>query len=421
MNRVKNGPKILIATPIHKSKDYAMEKWLRNLALIQKEYPADLLMIDNSLTTEYVEIVKGYCTKYRVKNYEIRHLELSPDKERFERIARSREVIREYFLARDYDVWFSWENDILIPPDSLGKLVGVMRSGNFMTTDHNCWMRGFGDGYCTDFGICLINREALKKYSFILKFGTDPEMPKTYEPSEVWFKRRILRDGGSCCEVEGVINPVIHLNVEVSPKMKVLIGTPIHEVKDYSMERWLENVSRQEHPAELFIVDNSPDIKYVEKVKMYCNKAGITNYEIVHIELPPTQGKFERIARSRELIRQHFLAGDYEAWFTWECDQIIPWNTLDKLIEIMKAGDYMMVNPNKWNRENPEDTNTDFGCCLINREALEKYGFLNPPDNNWEPGEAWFKRRVIEGGGSYINVYGVIDPIYHLNKLDFLT
>ncbi len=199
--------------------------------------------------------------------------------------------------------------------------------------------------------------------------------------------------------------------------MRVLIGTPIHESKDYAMERWLENVAKlqHDHPADLFMVDNSPGTQYMEKVEMYCAKHGITNYKIEHIELPPEQDKYERIARSREVIRNYFLAHDYEAWFTWECDQIIPINTLDKLIAIMKEGKYTMVNPNKWARENPTISNTDFGCCLIKREALEKYGFLNPP-GSWETGEAWFKSRVLHGGGSYIDVYGVIDPIYHLDK-----
>jgi hypothetical protein len=42
--------------------------------------------------------------------------------------------------------------------------------------------------------------------------------------------------------------------------MKVLIGTPIHQVKDYSMERWLANVRelRAHTPADLVLVDNSP-------------------------------------------------------------------------------------------------------------------------------------------------------------------
>lgn len=202
--------------------------------------------------------------------------------------------------------------------------------------------------------------------------------------------------------------------------MKILIGTPIHESKDYSMERWLENVSKLEYPADLLMVDNSIGPEYVKKVKKYCAKFGITNYKIIHIDLPPEQGKYERVARSREVIRQEFLAKDYDAWFTWECDQIIPTNSLNELIKIMIGGNYMMVNPNKWARENPDNPNTDFGCCLISRQALEKYDFilnfeLPEAPNTWETGEAWFKTRVIKGGGSYIDIYGIIKPIYHLN------
>lgn len=204
---------------------------------------------------------------------------------------------------------------------------------------------------------------------------------------------------------------------------KILIGATIHICKDYSMKQWLQNVAKlqQQTPADFLMVDNSPSSDYIEKVKGYCAKYEIKNYRIIHIELPSGQGKFERIARSREIIRQEILSRDYDVWFTWDCDQIIPTNTLDKLVAIMKAGDYMMVNPNKWNREVPSDPNIDFGCSLIKRECLEKYGFIlefgTDPDmpNSWEPGEAWFRKQVLRGGGSYINVYGIINPIYHLN------
>ena len=392
-----------------------MERWLKNVSQLQAEYPADLLIVDNSFGTQYATKLENYCQKYGLKNYTIKHLELPPDQERFERIARSREIIRQKFLSHDYDAWFSWESDILIPPDALGKLTHLMQAGNLMIVEHNCWMRGFPGTYCTDFGIALIARQALTKYSFLLEFGTDPAMPKSYEPSEAWFKTRVLRDGGSYLEVEGIIDPIVHLDVVVAPKMKVLIGTPIHQSKDYSMQRWLENVSRQEHPADLLLVDNSPGTAYLEKVAVYCAQHGITHYQTIHLELPPQQGKYERIARSREVIRQFLLDHDYDAWFAWECDQIIPTNALDKLISIMKEGNYLMVNPNKWAREDAAISNTDFGCCLIKREALVKYGFLNPP-NTWETGEAWLKSRVIQGGGSYIDAYGVIYPIYHLNQ-----
>ncbi|MBF8249471.1 MAG: hypothetical protein HW400_72 [Candidatus Levybacteria bacterium] len=416
-----NGMKILIGTPIHQIKDYAMEKWLKNVSRLRLKYPCDFLIVDNSLNTAYIEKVKKYCEKYKITNYKIKHIKLPPDRERYERMARAREVIRQEFLSKDYDAWFSWESDIIIPTDTLGKLVKLMKAGDFSVVDHNCWMRGFPSAYCTDFGIALVARKALGKYSFILEFGTDPEMPKTYEPSEAWFKARVLGGGGKCIEVDNLIRPITHLNPLVSKKMNILIAAPIHESKDYSMDRWLENVSRQEHPADLLMVDNSPDTGYIEKVEAYCAKHGLTNYKIIHLELPVEQKKHERVARSREVIRQYFLDHDYDAWFVWECDQIIPVNTLDNLIKIMKQENYLMVNPNKWAREDSTTPNTDFGVCLIKREALEKHNFIlefNNPEtpDTWETGERWFKSQVLKNGGNYIDVYGVIDPIYHLNQ-----
>lgn len=206
--------------------------------------------------------------------------------------------------------------------------------------------------------------------------------------------------------------------------MKILIGATIHICKDYAMERWLQNVAelQQQTPSDLFLVDNSPGTEYVEKVKSYCVKYEIKNYKIVHIELPPEQGKFERVGRSREIIRQYILSHDYDAWFSWDCDQIIPTDALDKMVKMMQADGFMIINPNKWTREVPDLPNADFGVCLIARECLEKYGFMvefgTDPEmpKTWETGEAWFKTRVLRDGGSYIELYGTIRPIYHLNE-----
>lgn len=206
--------------------------------------------------------------------------------------------------------------------------------------------------------------------------------------------------------------------------MKVLIGTPIHVSKDYSMERWLQNVANLtlEYPADLLMVDNSPGTGYMERIKNYCKKYEIVNYKIKHLELLRKQEKFERIAHSREVIRQETLAGGYEAWFCWECDQIIPNNALGKLVDIMRQGNYMLVNPNKWQREMPDTSNYDFGCALIKRESLEKFGFIldfgTDPEmpNTYELSEYWFKSRIIRDGGRFVEVDGIIDPVYHLDK-----
>lgn len=203
--------------------------------------------------------------------------------------------------------------------------------------------------------------------------------------------------------------------------MKILIGTPIHQCKDYAMERWLENVAQlqRQTPADLLLVDNSPGTSYAEKVKEYCVKWGVGNYEILHFDFNQGMSQVEkdrRIEKAQEMIRQHLLSHDYDAWFSWECDQIIPGHSLDQLIKLMKAGNFMMVVHNAWARNNPAEPNPDMGITLIGRECLKNQGFLSGPDAHWQGGEAWFKERVRSGGGSYIDVYGLIDPVYHLKE-----
>lgn len=199
--------------------------------------------------------------------------------------------------------------------------------------------------------------------------------------------------------------------------MKILIGTPIHEVKDYAMERWLQNVSKLEYSADLFLVDNSPTPRYVEQVKKYCSKYNIKKYTITHIDFD--QGmtdsiKEKRIERCWEVIRQEVLVKNYDAWFSWECDQIIPTDSLDKLIGLIRGG-IMVVVHNSWMREYPHWFNFDMGLTLVTRECLEKHGFL-PKKNSehWQDEDEFYKIRVLKGGGNYAEVKGLIGPIYHL-------
>lgn len=204
--------------------------------------------------------------------------------------------------------------------------------------------------------------------------------------------------------------------------MKILIGTPVHESCDYAMQRWLKNVFSLEYSADLLMVDNTPGPEYVEKVKSYFKKSGLKNYTIEHIELPPEQKVFERVARSREVIRLKLLSENYDAWFSWECDQIIPATALDTLVEIMTSGNFMIVSHNNWTRQIPDLPNFDLGVALISRPVLEKYSFIldfgTDPDMpaTWEPGEAWLRKRVLRGGGNFVEIDGVIKPVYHLNK-----
>jgi len=85
--------------------------------------------------------------------------------------------------------------------------------------------------------------------------------------------------------------------------LKVLIGTPIHICKDYAMERWLENVSKLSYPANLLMIDNSPNPDYIERVREYCEKYNIKNYKIEHLALDQKLSSDMRINVAQEVLR----------------------------------------------------------------------------------------------------------------------
>ena len=211
--------------------------------------------------------------------------------------------------------------------------------------------------------------------------------------------------------------------------MKILIGTPIHECKDYCMEQWLQNVAKSTYPADLFLVDNSPGLGYVEKVKGYCAKYGIKNYKIRHLEISQTPIAFdgrdedvhERVARARGMIEQEILENNYDAWFCWECDQIIPADALDKLIKLYEAGDFSVVVHNSW-AENGTDLNFGLGVALVKKDILKKYRFpvevgggADMPDS-WYDADLWYREHLKKNGCKYVEVCGLIDPVYHLHN-----
>ena len=200
------------------------------------------------------------------------------------------------------------------------------------------------------------------------------------------------------------------------------MGTPVHECKDYAMERWLKSVSELDYPFDLLLVDNSENPGYVKKLHAYCKKYEITNYKLLHVDVDKDTILDERLAKSRELIRREVLDKNYGAWFSLECDVIAPPDALSKLVKLIK--DYWMVSHAYPTREIPNETHAQLGISLINRKALTAlgfingYGYVNPlSPKSWYGSDVWFIRRIDTGNaGIHINVDGIIKPIYHLSQ-----
>jgi len=68
--------------------------------------------------------------------------------------------------------------------------------------------------------------------------------------------------------------------------MRVLLGTPIHESKDYAMDKWIASVSKFDYPFDLLMVDNSGNIKYVDRLHEYWNISILTMMRYLMKSLP---------------------------------------------------------------------------------------------------------------------------------------
>jgi hypothetical protein len=202
----------------------------------------------------------------------------------------------------------------------------------------------------------------------------------------------------------------------------ILLGIPIHESKDYCFKDWLGSI--RDFPVDILLVDNSSNELYSEEtVEGYLKDLGMTNVSSWHIEIDPTVDPGEKIARSREIIRERVIEDNYDYWFSLESDLFVPQNALD---ELLRFGDEFHAVHHSYPNRIPEWKNLlaqGFGCSLIKREALEKYGFLKEygsvdplTPNCWHGGEAWFNYRLMRNGWKFCDLHNVIKGIEHRNE-----
>lgn len=117
--------RILIGCPTAMIKNDSIRAYMKGLESLT--YPQfDVLIEDNSSTRDYAEKLQWLGEKFREKRPEcgfkvIHSGHVSPRVR--ERIVHGRNVIRDTMLKEEYDYFFSLEQDIVCPPDTIQRLL----------------------------------------------------------------------------------------------------------------------------------------------------------------------------------------------------------------------------------------------------------------------------------------------------------
>lgn len=201
--------------------------------------------------------------------------------------------------------------------------------------------------------------------------------------------------------------------------MKILLATPIHECKEYATPQWLEALDKFSHPTitELFLVDNSPDTKFMDALIPLLPKQFKST--VIHVDIQFTDPE-QRVATARLPIVKKLIDDNYDYWLSWEQDTIVSPDGLDKLLPF--AEQFPVIHHLSNSRYDPDDTQSNsFGFSLIRRDVLEKFTFENQwgmiddqmPDCQ-HGADSWFNRRVMRAGYPIAEFAGLIRPIHHL-------
>ena len=107
------NPKVLVGCPTSEHKEYCLDKYLEGIkALTYSNF--DFLLVDNSEDDRYYNQLKNKGVNVvRDKYYELAR----------ERVAKSRNILREKCLNEGYDYFFSLEQDVVPPIDVIERLL----------------------------------------------------------------------------------------------------------------------------------------------------------------------------------------------------------------------------------------------------------------------------------------------------------
>ena len=110
---------------------------------------------------------------------------------------------------------------------------------------------------------------------------------------------------------------------------KVLVGCPTSHHKDYCLDRYVKSVNTLSYPNyDVLIVDNSETDEYYNKIK----EKGLP---VLRLEKYYEHAR-TRLTKSRNIIREKLLEGDYEYFLSLEQDVIPPRDIIETLLKSKK-------------------------------------------------------------------------------------
>lgn len=193
-------------------------------------------------------------------------------------------------------------------------------------------------------------------------------------------------------------------------KDKVFIAVYTNKVKSYCDEKFFNNLKNLSYNnQELYLVDNSEDFQYVDRL---AEISSCKTIDRIQIDLDPKDTLFlRRVTGSVNYLRSEFLKTDSKYFIIIESDVLVPSNLIEQLLisieEIEKEEekpwgvigglyykgfhDYSLVGIQKTHH-------VLSGVTLYKREVIEKYPFRWSHDNLGAFPDAWICFDVNKDG-----------------------
>lgn len=166
---------------------------------------------------------------------------------------------------------------------------------------------------------------------------------------------------------------------------KILVACPNHQIKEYSFQRWIDNVKSLTYPNyDIFVSDNSPNDDFMNRYKdqIPIERIDVTGMEDLSVK---------RINYSYEQIRQKFIKGNYWRLMIIESDVIPPIDVIESMLRLGKDTDW--ISHAYPERGGTEEVQQGIGCSLFSRKLMETFNFKDFADNISSDGGLWNKVR----------------------------